>query len=66
MEVNGETITGVALIFLSVLLLYAGVINEVWSLLVPADFLILAMWDHHFTEKKEAPDSLELGITRLF
>ena len=43
MEVNGEIITGVALIFLSTLFLYAGMINEVWSLLVPADFLILAI-----------------------
>ena len=43
MEVNGEAITGIALIFLSLLFLFAGVINEVWSLLVPADFLILAI-----------------------
>jgi hypothetical protein len=43
MEVNGETITGVALIFLSVLFLYAGMVNEAWSLLIPADFLILAI-----------------------
>jgi hypothetical protein len=43
MEVNGETITGIALIFLSVLFLLAGMINEAWSLLVPADFLILAI-----------------------
>ncbi|HZA43040.1 MAG TPA: hypothetical protein VE504_04685 [Nitrososphaeraceae archaeon] len=43
MEINGEMITGIALIFLSVLFLYAGVINETWSLLVPADYLILAI-----------------------
>jgi LPXTG-motif cell wall-anchored protein len=43
MEVNGEVVTGVALILLSVLFLYAGMINEVWSILVPADFLILAI-----------------------
>jgi hypothetical protein len=43
MEINGETITGVALIFLAALFLYAGMINEAWSLLIPADFLILAI-----------------------
>lgn len=43
MEINGEMITGIALIFLSGLFLYAGVINETWSLLVPADYLILAI-----------------------
>jgi hypothetical protein len=43
MEINGETITGVALIFLSALFLYAGMVNEAWSLLIPADFLILAI-----------------------
>ena len=43
MEVNGETITGIALIFLSVLFLLAGMINEAWSLLIPADFLILVL-----------------------
>jgi LPXTG-motif cell wall-anchored protein len=43
MEVNGEIITGIALIFLSALFLYAGTTNEAWSLLVPADYLILAI-----------------------
>ncbi|MFY9965598.1 MAG: LPXTG cell wall anchor domain-containing protein [Nitrososphaeraceae archaeon] len=43
MEVNGEIITGIALIFLSGLFFYAGTINEAWSLLVPADYLILAI-----------------------
>jgi putative Ca2+/H+ antiporter (TMEM165/GDT1 family) len=43
MEINGETITGIALIFLSALFLYAGMVNEAWSLLIPADFLILAI-----------------------
>lgn len=43
MEVNGEIITGIALIFLSGLFFYAGAINEAWSLLVPADYLILAI-----------------------
>ena len=43
MEVNGETITGIALIFLSVLFLLAGMINEAWSLLITSDFMILAI-----------------------
>jgi len=43
MEVNGESITGIALIFLASLFLYAGLMNEVWALIVPADYLILAI-----------------------
>jgi LPXTG-motif cell wall-anchored protein len=43
MEVNGEAVTGIALILLSILFLFAGAINDVWSILVPADFLILAI-----------------------
>jgi LPXTG-motif cell wall-anchored protein len=43
MEVNGEAVTGIALILLSILFLFAGTINDVWSILIPADFLILAI-----------------------
>jgi hypothetical protein len=43
MDINGETITGIALIFLSILFLYGGMTNEAWSLLIPADYLILGI-----------------------
>jgi carbon starvation protein CstA len=41
--INGEIITGIALIFLAILFLYASTVNEVWALIQPADFLILAI-----------------------
>lgn len=43
MEVNGEAVTGIALILLSIIFLFAGTVNDVWSILIPADFLILAI-----------------------
>ncbi|MDQ5869205.1 MAG: hypothetical protein M3530_05700 [Thermoproteota archaeon] len=42
-RINGETITGIAFVFLSLLFLYAGSVNDVWAILIPADFLILAI-----------------------
>ena len=53
-RINGETITGIALVFLAILFIYAGRVNSVWATIFPADFLILAigaaciilgMWD---------------------
>ena len=53
-RINGETITGIALVFLAILFIYAGTVNSVWATIFPADFLILAigaafiilgMWD---------------------
>jgi len=41
--INGETITGIALIFLATLFLYASSVNRVWALIQPADLLILAI-----------------------
>lgn len=41
--INGETITGIALIFLASLFIYAGSVNQIWALILPADFLILAI-----------------------
>ena len=57
-KINGETVTGIALIFLAILFIMAGMINPVWALLFWADvlilvigvaFMILGMW----TLKKE-------------
>jgi len=42
-SVNGETIAGIALVLLSLLFLYAGTVNDTWAIIVPADFLILAI-----------------------
>lgn len=41
--INGETITGIALIFLAILFIYAGSVNQVWALILTADYLILAI-----------------------
>jgi len=42
-RINGETIAGIALVFLSLLFIYAGSVNNIWAILIPADFLILAI-----------------------
>jgi sugar phosphate permease len=42
-RINGETITGIALVFLAILFIYAGTVNSVWATIFPADFLILAI-----------------------
>lgn len=42
-RINGETITGIALIFLAILFIIAGSVNSVWALLFWADVLILVI-----------------------
>jgi len=42
-RINGETIAGIAFVFLSILFLYAGAVNGIWAIIIPADFLILAI-----------------------
>lgn len=42
-RINGETITGIALVFLALLFLWAGTQNPVWAIIMPADYLILAI-----------------------
>lgn len=42
-KLNGETITGIALIFLALLFIMAGLVNSVWALLFWADILILVI-----------------------
>jgi hypothetical protein len=42
-RINGETVTGIALIFLAILFIAAGTINPVWALLFWADVLILVI-----------------------
>jgi putative Ca2+/H+ antiporter (TMEM165/GDT1 family) len=41
-KINGEAITGIALIFLALLFIFAASVNSVWKLILPGDYLILA------------------------
>jgi predicted phage tail protein len=41
--INGETITGIALVFLSLLFIWAATMNAVWARILLADYLILAI-----------------------
>lgn len=42
-RLNGETIAGVALVVLALIFIMAATMNEVWAIVLPADFLILAI-----------------------
>lgn len=42
-RINGETITGIALVFMALLFIWAGTQNPVWATIVLADYLILAI-----------------------
>lgn len=42
-RINGETITGVALVFMALLFLWAGTQNPVWASIMLADYLIMAI-----------------------
>jgi hypothetical protein len=42
-RINGETITGMALVFIALLFLWAGTQNAVWATIMLADYLILAI-----------------------
>ncbi|MFB5598700.1 MAG: hypothetical protein ACE5SW_00535 [Nitrososphaeraceae archaeon] len=42
-RINGETIAGIALVLLALLFIYAGTVNEVWAIILPGDYLILAL-----------------------
>ena len=69
-RINSETITGIALAFLAILFIYAGIVNSVWATIFPADllilgigaaFIILGMWEirkkriRHIEEEGEHP-----------
>jgi hypothetical protein len=41
--INGETITGIALVFLALLFFWAATMNAVWARILLADYLILAI-----------------------
>lgn len=42
-RINSETIAGIALAFLGILFIYAGMVNSVWATILPASYLILAI-----------------------
>jgi hypothetical protein len=42
-RINGETITGIALVFMALLFLWAGTQNPIWATILIADYLILAI-----------------------
>ena len=42
-RINGETIAGIALVFMALLFLWAGTQNQVWASIMLADYLILAI-----------------------
>ena len=42
-RINGETIAGIALVFIALLFLFAGTQNPVWARIMLADYLILAI-----------------------
>ena len=42
-RINGETITGIALVILSLLFIFAGSVNKVWAIILPGDYLILIL-----------------------
>jgi putative Ca2+/H+ antiporter (TMEM165/GDT1 family) len=42
-RINGEILTGIALVILSLLFIFAGSVNEVWAIILPGDYLILIL-----------------------
>ncbi len=42
-RLSGETVAGAALTFLSILFIYAGSVNPIWAIALPADYIILAI-----------------------
>lgn len=42
-RINGETIAGIALVFLALLFIWAAIVNAVWARIVFAAYLLLAI-----------------------
>jgi carbon starvation protein CstA len=42
-KMNGEIIAGIAFIFISLLFIFAASVNSVWAIILPADYLIMAI-----------------------
>jgi putative Ca2+/H+ antiporter (TMEM165/GDT1 family) len=41
--INGETIAGIALVFLALLFIWAATVNAVWASILLADYILLAI-----------------------
>ena len=42
-KLNGETIAGMALAGLALIFIYAGSVNNVWRVIIPADLILLGV-----------------------
>ena len=42
-KINAETIAGIALVLLALIFIFAATMNQVWAIILPADYLILAL-----------------------
>jgi hypothetical protein len=42
-RINGETIAGIALVFMALLFMWAGTMNPVWASIILADYILLAI-----------------------
>ena len=42
-RINGESISGIALAFLAILFIAAAQFNPVWAVVLPADYVLLAV-----------------------
>ena len=42
-RINGESISGIALAFMAILFIYAGQVDSIWALTLPASYVLLAV-----------------------
>ena len=42
-KINAETIAGIAFVLLALIFIFAATMNQVWAIILPADYLILAL-----------------------
>jgi len=42
-RINAETIVGITLVLIALIFIFAATMNKVWAIILPADYLILAL-----------------------
>ena len=42
-KINSETIVGITLVTIALIFIFAATMNQVWAIILPADYLILAL-----------------------
>jgi putative Ca2+/H+ antiporter (TMEM165/GDT1 family) len=42
-RINAETIVGITLVTIALIFIFAATMNNVWAIILPADYLILAL-----------------------